>query len=155
LLLAGKAVTAGAGSAGRIEHTVGIIALRQGHGAAGIGQLAHGTERVAQEILRIRGADLRNAACPVQVGMRAVPLWGTFVQHLGQAGSQVHGEGGGDVVDRLLESMTNQPPHFNTSSGRSASPASPKSTTSRMVDNKTSHCEFGGRASHVLGEGAH
>ena len=68
----------------------------QGDRAIRIGQLPYRAKGIAEEVLRIRFGHLLNAIIAIQVGICAI------IQHLGQVGSQVHSEGGGHPVYRLL-----------------------------------------------------
>src|SRR5690242_11503732 len=60
-LFTGEAVGREGAAADMYGDAIRIVHLRQGNGAAGICQLARRTERVAQEVLGVRGPGLRNA----------------------------------------------------------------------------------------------
>jgi hypothetical protein len=68
-------------------------------------QLAHRPQCISHEVVR-RSVHLCNAAQAVEIGIFAIPLRGTFIEHLGQASVQVENIGSGRAINRLLIAVT-------------------------------------------------
>src|SRR5690348_10060066 len=76
-LFAGVAIDARSSPAADIAHAIWIVALRQGDGTAGVGNLAYTAQGIVQEVLRGARVGLCNSVVAVDVLVCAI------IEHLG------------------------------------------------------------------------